>query len=119
MKKFTITIKKPFYLWVRSHGTQQTSHVQVCSNTHLFFMSHVLLSFHRYFIFLFTFHSTSDTCFTRFHYDTIMKKYGNKIQLLFRETNSLMYEVITEDFYQDMWPMKEFDLARYPKSSPF
>ena len=31
-----------------------------------------------------------------------------------------MYEVCTNDFYQDMWAMKqEFDLASYAKSSPF
>ena len=48
------------------------------------------------------------------------KKYGNNIQLLFTDTDSLMYEVSTDDFYQVMWAMKEeFDLASYPKSSPF
>ena len=31
-----------------------------------------------------------------------------------------MYEVCTDDFYHDMWAMKdEFDLARYPKSCSF
>ena len=48
------------------------------------------------------------------------KKYDEKIQLLFTDTDSLMYEVCTEDFYQDMRTMREeFDLASYPKSSPF
>ena len=48
------------------------------------------------------------------------KKYGEKIQLLFTDTDSLMYEVCIEDFYQDMWRIREeFDLASYPKSSPF
>ena len=56
----------------------------------------------------------------RFHYDVMKKKYGENIQLLFTDTDSLMYEVCTDDFYQDMWAMKgEFDLASYPKSSPF
>ena len=56
----------------------------------------------------------------RFHYDVMKKKYGNNIGLLFTDTDSLMYEVCTDDFYQDMWAMKEeFDLASYPKSSPF
>ena len=48
------------------------------------------------------------------------KKYRDNIQLLFTDTDSLMNEVCIEDFYQDMWAMKEeFDLASYPKSSPF
>ena len=48
------------------------------------------------------------------------KKYGENIQLLFTDTDSLMYEVCTDDFYHDMWAMKdEFDLPSYPKSSTF
>ena len=48
------------------------------------------------------------------------KKYGANIQLLFTDTDSLMYEVCTDDFYQDMWAMRDqFDLATYPKKSPF
>ena len=50
----------------------------------------------------------------------MIKKYGETIQLLFTATDYLMYEVCTDDIYQDMWSMKEeFDLASYPKSSPF
>ena len=48
------------------------------------------------------------------------KKYGENIKHLFTYTDSLMSEVCTDDFYQDMWAMKgDFDLACYPKSSPF
>ena len=48
------------------------------------------------------------------------KKYGENIQLLFTDTDSLIYELCTDDFYHDMWAMKdEFDLASYRKSSPF
>ena len=48
------------------------------------------------------------------------KKYGDNIQHLFTDTESLMYDLCTDDFYHDMWAMKdEFDLATYPKSSPF
>ena len=48
------------------------------------------------------------------------KKYGNNIQLLFTDTDSIMYEVSTDDFYQDMWAMKdEFVLGSNPNSSPF
>ena len=47
------------------------------------------------------------------------KKYGDKIQLLFTECGSPMYEVCTDDLYQQMWGMKEeFVLASYQKSSP-
>ena len=47
-------------------------------------------------------------------------KYGANIQLLFTDTDSLMYEVCTDDFYKDMWAMRDqCDLANYPKNSPF
>ena len=56
----------------------------------------------------------------RFHYEVMKQKYGDNIQFLFTDTDSFIYEVSTEDFYQDMWAMKdEFDLASYPKSRPF
>ena len=48
------------------------------------------------------------------------KQYGENIRLLFTDTDSLMYEVQTDDFYKEMWKMKEhFDLASYPPSSPY
>ena len=57
---------------------------------------------------------------SRFHYDVIKKKYGQRAQLLFTDTDSLMYEIATDDVYEDMWAMKEhFDLAEYPKTSCF
>ena len=47
-------------------------------------------------------------------------RYGEKAQLLFTDTDSLMYEIVTEDVYRDMWEMKEhFDLSEYPHTSPF
>ena len=36
-----------------------------------------------------------------FHYDYITNKYGNKPRLLFTDTDSLMYEIKTEDVYED------------------
>ena len=57
---------------------------------------------------------------SRFHYDVIKKKYGQRAQLLFTDTDSLMYEIATDDVYEDMWAMKEhFDIAEYPKTSCF
>ena len=36
-----------------------------------------------------------------FHYDCIKNKYGNRSKLLFTDTDSLMYEINAEDFYED------------------
>ena len=59
-------------------------------------------------------------CRIRFHYDLMKKKYGDNIRLLFTDSDSLMVEACTNDFYQQMWARKEeVDLASYPKSSPF
>ena len=47
-------------------------------------------------------------------------KYGDKIRVFFIDTDSLMYDVCTNDYYQDVWARKEeYDLASYPKSSSF
>ncbi len=43
----------------------------------------------------------------QFHYDYIKKKYEKKAQLLFTDTDSLMYEIETEDVYRD------FNLEKY------
>ena len=42
-----------------------------------------------------------------FHYDYIKNKYGNNSKLLFTDTESLMYEIKTEDIYED------FDFSKY------
>ena len=47
-----------------------------------------------------------------FHYDYIKNKYGDNSTLLFTDTDSLMYEIKTEDIYQDFSNNKEiFDLS--------
>ena len=47
-----------------------------------------------------------------FHYGYIKNKYGCNAQLLFTDTDSLCYEIKTEDFYQDMFDNKGlFDLS--------
>ena len=37
-----------------------------------------------------------------FHYNCIVKKYGQKQKLLFTDTDSLAYEIKTENFYHDI-----------------
>ena len=43
----------------------------------------------------------------KFHYDYIKNKYGSKSTLLFLDTDRLMYEIKTEDVYEDFSCDKE------------
>ena len=55
-----------------------------------------------------------------FHYNYIKSKYGEKAKLLFIDTDSLTYEIKTEDVYQDFWNDKDlFDNSDYPESSQY
>ena len=62
----------------------------------------------------------SKTLMYDFHYNYIMKKYGENAELLFTDTDSLMYEIKTKDFYKDISPDVEnmFDTSNYPKEHP-
>ena len=55
-----------------------------------------------------------------FHYNHIKEKYGDKAKLLFTDTDSLMYEIETEDFYKDIsGDVKDwFDTSDYPENHP-
>ena len=55
-----------------------------------------------------------------FHYNYIKKKYGSKAKLLFTDTDSLAYEIETEDFYKDISEDMEakFDTSNFPKDHP-
>ena len=49
-----------------------------------------------------------------FHYDCIKNNYNNNSRLLFTDTDSLMYEIKTEDVYKDISKNTEmFDFSNY------
>ena len=62
----------------------------------------------------------SKTLMYEFHYKYIKKKYGDKARLLFTDTDSLMYEIKTEDFYKDISEdvKDRFDTSDYRPNHP-
>ena len=62
----------------------------------------------------------SKTLMYELHYQYIKEKYGDRAKLLFTDTDSLTYEIETEDVYQDFWNDKDkFDNSDYPKNSQY
>ena len=55
-----------------------------------------------------------------FHYNYIRKKYDNKAELFFTDTDSLMYLIETDDVYHDFAAdlKKKFDTSDYPENHP-
>ena len=62
----------------------------------------------------------SKTLMYNFHYNYIKKKYGKRAKLLFTDTDSLAYEIQTDDFYKDIADdiQTRFDTSEYPKDHP-
>ena len=62
----------------------------------------------------------SKTIMYEFYYNYLKQKYGDKIKLLFSDTDSLMCEIETEDFYKDIsGDVKDrFDTSNYPENHP-
>jgi hypothetical protein len=54
-----------------------------------------------------------------FHYDVIRSMYGARAKLLFTDTDSLCYELQTEDVFEDMARLRDhLDTSDYPKDHP-
>ena len=62
----------------------------------------------------------SKTLMFNFHYNYIQKKYKDRAELLFTDTDSLMYQIYTDDFYKDTSHDIEtkFDTSDYPPVHP-
>jgi hypothetical protein len=62
----------------------------------------------------------SKTLMYDFHYNYIKPMYGNDAKLLFTDTDSLCYEIITEDFFKDISKdvYEKFDTSNIGKNHP-
>ncbi|XP_067126115.1 uncharacterized protein [Centruroides vittatus] len=55
-----------------------------------------------------------------FHYNIMKPKYGDNIKLLYQDTDSYIYDIKTDDFYQDMKGMIDyFDTSDYPENNQY
>ena len=62
----------------------------------------------------------SKTLMYDFHYNHIRKVYGDRVKLLFTDTDSLMYRLHTTDAYEDALKFaSKLDTSCYSKDSPF
>ncbi len=62
----------------------------------------------------------SKTLMYKFHYEYVKPKWGDRATLLFTDTDSLCYEIKTDDFYKDIsgdvpeW----YDTSNYDEDHP-
>ncbi|GET60564.1 hypothetical protein GLOIN_2v1775922 [Rhizophagus irregularis DAOM 181602=DAOM 197198] len=55
----------------------------------------------------------------QFYYDTLKVRYGEKIQLCYTDTDSLLVQIQTENINADLIDMADqFDFSDYPKDHP-
>lgn len=63
---------------------------------------------------------TSKLCLYGFWYDVLKPKYGDQISLHYEDTDSQIFSVKTEDFYQDMKEfIDELDTSDYPQNNDY
>ena len=56
----------------------------------------------------------------KFHYDYVKNKYGNNTRLLFTSADSLIYEIKSDDVYEDFSEGKKmFDFSTYSDKSKY
>ncbi|XP_050439984.1 uncharacterized protein LOC126845367 [Adelges cooleyi] len=62
----------------------------------------------------------SKTVMYNFHYNVMKPKYGRNIRLCYSDTDSLIYEIITDDFMTDLTNdlSPYFDTSNFPKDHP-
>jgi hypothetical protein len=54
-----------------------------------------------------------------FYYDTVKKRYGDRLTLLFTDTDSLCLHIQTDDLYSDMLEdLDKYDTSNYDRDSP-
>ncbi|XP_063835691.1 uncharacterized protein LOC135084888 isoform X1 [Ostrinia nubilalis] len=54
-----------------------------------------------------------------FHYNFMKPKYGNKLKLLYTDTDSFIYQIYTKDYYSEIRPYlaERFDTSNYPEDN--
>ena len=62
----------------------------------------------------------SKTIMYKFHYDYMLPKYGENLKLCYMDTDSLVYDIQTEDFYADIANdiIERFDTSDYDVMRP-
>ena len=95
-------------------------HTIFCENLAAVHMKKVSLKFNKPVYLGMSILDISKTLMYDFHYNYIKPKYGDSAKLLFTDTDSLAYEIETEDFYRDISSDVElrFDTSNYPKDHP-